>query len=72
VAFFSFCTVKNNHIVKHTMKKVLLLVTMVGCALAGSVLTSCSGGCCTGQEPAIPLRPAPVFEPIGGAVHYAK
>jgi len=54
------------------MKKVLLLVTMVGCALAGSVLTSCSGGCCTGQEPAIPLRPAPVFEPIGGAVHYAK
>ena len=53
------------------MKKILVLMVTIGCALGGSLLTSCTGGCCTGQEPVPPLRPAPVFEPIG-SVHYAK
>ncbi len=50
-----------------TIKITLLLAI----AAAMNSLTSCTPGCCTGEEEAPPLRPLPNFRPLGH-VDYSK
>lgn len=42
------------------MKKLITLIALSASLAGVSLLTSC-GGCCTGEELAPPLRPAPDF-----------
>lgn len=43
--------------------KVIFQLTLAVAVAAGALnLTSCSRGCCTGEDPVPPLRPAPHFD----------
>ncbi|MFD2304467.1 hypothetical protein ACFSYE_14955 [Roseibacillus ishigakijimensis] len=53
--------------------KLLLQVTMAVAVAAGAMsLTSCGGGCCTGEEPVPGLRPLPTFDEPAPVVDYSK
>lgn len=51
--------------------RIIKITMLIAIAAATNSLTSCTPGCCTGEEEVPPLRPLPNFKPLG-YVDYAK
>ncbi len=43
------------------IKTFISSLSLLALGLSALALTSCSGGCCTGEDPVPPLRPLPNF-----------
>lgn len=53
--------------------KLFLQITMAAAVAVGALgLTSCSNGCCTGEDPVPGLRPLPNFDGPAPVVNYSK